>query len=267
MKKILLALFLVPTVLFAQYTEAEKSEEGKSIKEKDLEPLTDFKNTIRWNMTPMVLFGYRNVNLGYERVLSDKSTASINVGYLEIPIIFTTSEQIEYVEGNRDRGGFSIFLDYKRYINNRNKRSAPEGVYWGAFTGIYNQKFRNNYKASYTGDDGTEFNGEADINTKINSINFGLELGYQFVFYDRFTVDLILMGPATSIYAGKLTGKFSGNLNESEEFKNFVDNIYDKIPWLENAINGDRLYAEGNSTNFALFGSNFRYVLQVGYRF
>ena len=267
MKKSLLLLFLLPSLLFAQYTEAEKTEEIKPINEKELQPLTDYKNTIRWNLTPMVLFGIRNVNLGYERVISDKETVSINVGYLEIPIIFTTSDQIEYVDGKKDRGGFSIFLDYKRYINNRNKRSAPEGIYWGAFTGIYNQKFRNNYKASITGDDGTTLTGEADIQTTINSYNFGLELGYQFVFYDRFTVDLILVGPAASIYTGKLSGKFSGDLNESEEFRDFVDNIYDKVPWLKDSIDGSELYAEGSSSNFAVFGSNFRYVVQVGYRF
>lgn len=267
MKKILLILFILPTLLFAQYTEAEKTEGIEAINDKELKPLTDYKNTIRWNMTPMVLFGYRNVNLGYERVLSEKSTASINVGYLEIPILFTTSEEIEYVSGDNERGGFSIFLDYKRYINNRNKRSAPEGIYWGAFTGIYNQKFNNHYKATYTKDDGTELTGEADLNATINNINFGLELGYQFVFYDRFTVDLILIGPAASIYSGKLTGEFSGNLNESDEFKDFVDNIYDKIPWLEDAVDGDKLHAKGNQAKIAIFGGNFRYVVQVGYRF
>ncbi len=267
MKKLLLALFLVPAITFAQYTEAKKSEELDTTNEKELKPLTDYKNTIRWNITPMVIFGNRNVNLGYERVISEKETVSLNVGYLEIPLIFTTSEQIEYVEGDRERGGFSIFLDYKRYINNRNKRSAPEGIYWGVFTGVYNQKFGNHYKASYIGDDGTEFEGEADIKTTINSYNFGLELGYQFVFYDRFTVDLILVGPATSLYTGKLSGEFSGNLNESEAFKDFVENIYDKVPWLKDAVNGDELYAEGSSTNFKVFGGNFRYVLQVGYRF
>ena len=215
----------------------------------------------------MVLFGNRNVNLGYERVISDKETVSINVGYLEIPVIFTTSDKIEYVEGNKDRGGFSIFLDYKRYINNRNKRSAPEGIYWGAFTGIYNQKFSNHYKATILGDGGTELTGEADINTTINSYNFGLELGYQFVFYDRFTVDLILVGPAASIYTGKLSGKFSGNLNESEEFQKIINDLYDAIPWLEDSIDGGELNASGSTSKFAIFGSNFRYVVQVGYRF
>jgi len=261
MKKLLL-LLLMPTFMFAQYTEADKKVDDRALPE-----LTDYKNTVRWNLTPMVLFGYRNVNLGYERVLSDKSTASINVGYLEIPIMFTVSDQIEYVKGDKDRGGFSIFLDYKRYLKNRNKRSAPEGIYWGAFTGVYNQKFRNHYKTSIIGDDGTELNGEADLKATINNYNFGLELGYQFVFYDRFTVDLILVGPAASIYTGKLSGKFSGNLDKSERFKEFLDRIYDKVPWLEESIDGDELSAQGSSSTFAVFGSNFRYVVQIGYRF
>ena len=251
--------------MFAQYTES--NDDAKKEKDRSLPELTDYKNTIRWNLTPMVLFGHRNVNLGYERVLSDKSTASINVGYLEIPIMFSAEDKIEYVDGNKDRGGFSIFLDYKRYFKNRNKRSAPEGIYWGVFTGVYNQKFSNDYKVAYTGNDGTEFNGEGDIRATINSYNLGLELGYQFVFYDRFTLDLILVGPATSLYTGKLTGKFSGNLDESEEFQKFIDVIYDRVPWLKDAVKGDELYAKGHSTDFNVFGGNFRYVVQIGYRF
>ena len=39
------------------------------------------------------------------------------------------------------------------------------------------------------------------------------------------------------------------------------------MPWLEDSINKDELYAEGNSTNFSVFGGHFRYVLQIGYRF
>ncbi|MCK5781726.1 MAG: hypothetical protein KAH10_04010 [Flavobacteriales bacterium] len=262
MKKLLLSLLLFPSLIFAQYTPADKTENDKTLTE-----LSDYKNTIRWNVTPMVLFGARNVNLGYERVISDKETVSINVGYLEIPELSNTSEQIEYVDGNKDRGGFSIFVDYKRYIGNRNKRKAPEGIYWGAFSGIYNQKISNNYKTSFTAEDGTVFEGSADLKATINSYNLGLQLGYQFVFYDRFTVDLILIGPAASVYTGKLSGKFEGNLDESQEFLDFIEKVYEKLPWLEDSIDGDELHLEGSTSNFAIFGSNFRYVVQIGYRF
>jgi hypothetical protein len=261
MKKLLLSLLIFPSLIFAQYTEVEKVEGEKKLSE-----LTNYKNTIRWNLTPMVLFGHRNINLGYERVLSEKSSASINIGYLEIPELLNVSKDIVYVDGNKSRGGFSIFADYKRYITNRNKRSAPEGVYWGIFTGVYNQKFNSHYVTDYE-EDGTHFHGEADLKATVNSFNLGLQLGYQFVFYDRFTVDLILVGPAASIYTGKLSGKFDGNLNTSEEFKKFVDKLYDKFPWLEDSIDGDELHAQGTTSNFSTFGSNFRYVLQIGYRF
>ena len=266
MKKTLLVLFLLPTFIFAQYTETEKQEDVKGINEKELQPLTDYKNTIRWNLTPMVLFGRRNVNIGYERVISDKETVSINVGYLEIPEISNASEDLVYVDGNKSRGGFSLFVDYKRYLSNRNKRVAPEGIYWGVFSGVYNQKFNTHYKAEFE-DNGTTIKGEADIKATVNSFNLGMQLGYQFIFYDRFTVDLILIGPAASIYTGKLSGKFEGNLDSSEEFKKFVDKMYDKFPWLEDSVDSNELHVEGSTSNFSVFGGNFRYVLQIGYRF
>jgi len=266
MKKLLLLSILLPTLMFGQYTE-KKEQKDISVSSRELPKLTDYKNTIRWNMTPMVLFGRRNINIGYERVLTENSTVSINVGYLEIPEIFNLSENVVYVEGKKKRGGFSIFADYKRYFTNRNKRSAPEGIYWGAFSGVYNQKFGNHYTLEMEGDDGTQLKGEADLTATINNYNFGLELGYQFVFFDRLTVDLIVIGPAASIYTGKIEGDFSGNLDQSEEFRKFVELIYDKVPWLEDSIDGDQLNAKGSTARFAAFGSNFRYVAQVGFRF
>jgi len=262
MKKLLLSFILLPALIFAQYKPVEKGE-----KIEELSSLTDYKNTIRWNLTPMVLFGSKNINLGYERVLSENSTASINIGYLEIPELITASEDIVYVDGNKSRGGYSIFVDYKRYLGNRNKRQAPEGVYWGAFTGIYHQKFNSHYKVDHIDDGGTHLQGEADLKATINSFNLGLQLGYQFVFYDRFTVDLILVGPAASVYTGSLSGTVSGNLQTSDEFKKFIDKMYNKFPWLEDSIDGNDIHADGSTSNFSVFGNNFRYVVQIGYRF
>jgi len=196
MKKLLLSFLLLPSLIFAQYTPEEKVDDSKKLPQ-----LTDYKNTIRWNLTPMALFGYKNVNIGYERVLSKNRTASINVGYLEIPKLFTASDQIEYVDGDRYRGGFSVFVDYNFYIANRNKRSAPEGIYFGVFSGIYNQTFGSKFKLIDPElPDDKKVLADADLNTTINNINLGLQLGYQFVFYDRFTVDLGRTGICTRIY-------------------------------------------------------------------
>ena len=266
MKRIIFSLILLPSFIFAQYTPAEKIENSK-----ELPALTDYKNTVRWNMTPMVLFGIRNVNLGYERVLTKNSTASINIGYLELPKLLTSSEEIEYVDGNRTRGGFSVFVDYKRYITNRNKRSAPEGLYWGGFVGLYNQKFGLKFNLVDPNlEPGKQLLAEADLNTTINNINFGLQLGYQFVFYDRFTVDLVLIGPSASLYTGTLRGSVNihdENIEENEVYKKFVEMIMDKAPGLADIVDGDEIYAHGTASKFAVFGGNFRYVLQIGYRF
>lgn len=269
MKKLILLLLIFPSLIFAQYTEAEK--EGDVDVSKKLPELTDYKNTIRWNLTPMALFGARNVNLGYERVITDKSTVSINVGYLEIPKLLTKSEDIEYVSGDRNRGGFSVFVDYNFYIANRNARKAPEGVYFGVFSGLYNQTFSSKFKLidpNLPSD--KQLLAEADLATTINNLNLGLQIGYQFVFYDRFTVDLILVGPAVAMYRGKIGGDITvhaDNIEENDVYKKFVGLIVDKAPWLADAVDGDKISASGSTSSFSVFGGNFRYVLQVGYRF
>jgi hypothetical protein len=266
MKKILLIFLFIPLYISAQYTEVVDSAAKVKVNRNELPPLTSYKNTIRWNLTPFVVLGHRNINLGYERVLNEKSSVSINAGYLEIPILLTTSDKIEYVEGDKDRGGFSLFVDYKRYIANRNKRKAPEGLYWGAYTGIYNQKFSTVYKLI----DDKSILASADLGLTVNDYNLGLQLGYQFVFRDRFTLDLILVGPSVSIYTGRLRGEievYDENMEDSDVYKEFIDMITEKAPWLLDAVDEDQIYAQGTNTNFSIFSGSFRYVVQIGYRF
>ena len=42
-----------------------------------------YKNTIRWNLTPALIIGPKSIVLGYERVVNNHQTFSINIGYLE----------------------------------------------------------------------------------------------------------------------------------------------------------------------------------------
>ncbi|MEN8138069.1 MAG: hypothetical protein ABFR62_06525 [Bacteroidota bacterium] len=265
MKGLLIIILLVPILSFGQYSPKEESNFAKN----ELSELTDYKNTIRWNITPFMIFGYRNINLGYERVLSDKNTVSVNVGYLEIPKLLTQSEKVEYIDGDSYRGGFSIFADYNFYIANRNVRKAPEGVYWGVFAGIYNQKFGTNFNL-VDENNGNIALANADLKATVNNLNLGMQLGYQFVFYDRFTVDLVLVGPALSFYTGKLSGDieiYDENIEENEIYKEFVNMIMNKAPWLADVVDEKEISAKGGKSNFSLFGGNFRYVLQIGYRF
>jgi hypothetical protein len=90
-------------------------------------------------------------------------------------------------------------------------------------------------------------------------------LGYQFVFWKRLSLDLILAGPSLSFYNGKIN--VNGDLEldeESDAYAYLHDKILDKYPWLETFINLDAINS-GGSFNATAVG--FRYVIQIGFRF
>jgi len=49
---------------------------------------------------------------------------------------------------------------------------------------------------------------------RINIVNLGVMLGYQFVFWKRFTLDMLLFGPSASYYSGNFA--ITGNLDPDQ---------------------------------------------------
>jgi hypothetical protein len=96
-------------------------------------------------------------------------------------------------------------------------------------------------------------------------INLGMELGYQFIFWKRFTVDLLLFGPSLSYLAGSLN--IHGDLDE-EEIKNLnqeaVQKLLSRFPQLKTLFSEDGLTFTGNRAQFTTF---FRYSVQLGFHF
>jgi hypothetical protein len=95
--------------------------------------------------------------------------------------------------------------------------------------------------------------------------NLGVELGYQFVFWKRFTLDLVLVGPAMSYYGGGVD--ISGNIN-MEEMKEIHEDLYNKIkekyPLIDQLVINKSFSQNGK---LDLFSIGFRYVIQIGFHF
>lgn len=253
-------LLLLPSVLFGQIV---------SLGSEPLTELTDYKNTIRWNITPFILFSPKNINIGYERKINDTQTASINIGNLEIPILTSAGDFIEELGGISSKGGISVFADYKFYFLNRNKRVAPEGIYIGPYIGYYSQRLDVSFEYNAGGlfDESIV---SLDMGVSIDNFNFGVQLGYQFVFYDRFTVDLIFIGPSYGLYMGTIYANSNINSDvivESDVYNKFVSDVLVKVPLLKDKIESGAISIHDEKSDFSFNYGSFRYVLQVGYRF
>src|SRR5215207_7315121 len=84
-------------------------------------PEKSFKNTVRFNLTNPLIFGTKSIVFGYERVLTKRSSFSVNIGQASFPdfeIIDADSLRANSILGG---SGFHISGDYSFYLSKENK--------------------------------------------------------------------------------------------------------------------------------------------------
>ena len=220
------------------------------------------KNTIRYNISSPMIYGFnKSLILGYERLLSTKQSFSINAGSVALPKI--TSIGNDSITFNRDvkNTGYNISFDYRFYLAKENKFTAPRGVYIGPWYSF--NRFTRDNTWDLLNADGSNKSATTKANMNIHS--FGAELGYQFVFWDRLAVDLVMIGPGMGIY--RVNAKFDGNLTteEREQLQQLLtDGLENKFPGMNFVFDNKELDAQG-ALNVTSMG--FRYLIHIGFRF
>ena len=249
MNKILL-LFVFTGIMVTGFSQEDSTE------------VRERKNIIRWNITSMAVIGPKSIVLGYERLLKNNQSISLNAGYLEMaPRVNEDGEKIQFF-GDVKRSGLDVALDYRFYFKNRNKFPAPDGLYWGPYTAIYNLKFEG--KSKVYNDAGVVVN-TVGIKTDVMMYNIGVQLGYQFIIKKRFSVDLMLMGPSFTQYAFKMGFDATVALDPNDPFYQDLKDLFSKLlPGSEIVLDGAEFNAI-SKTDFSYFG--FRYGVQIGYVF
>jgi hypothetical protein len=99
----------------------------------------------------------------------------------------------------------------------------------------------------------------------MNVHTFGFELGYQFIFRDRLTVDMILLGPGVGWY--NLKASIGSNLSEADREKFFEalnEALAEKFPGYGYVIDEGNFKRTGvdKTTSWG-----YRYMIQIGFRF
>lgn len=219
------------------------------------------KNVIRWNLTPFLIWDSRNINIGYERVLKPYRSFSINAGYFVLPSLIEGLYDSLNIERSGQKWGFSVSGDYRYYFKKRNKRMAPDGLYWGIFGSFHHYQFEN--KITVLESDVVD--GSLTLGGNINILSGGVELGYQFIIKERLSIDLVFMGPSLSMYANKF--KLGGNIDVNEQ-NEYLQAVYDilkaKIPGFEQLVQDKEITTGGANLSM---GFGLRYLIQIGYRF
>jgi hypothetical protein len=225
-------------------------------------PKRDFKNTIRVNLTSPMLFGDRFMAFGYERVLNERSSFSINVGRFSLPELRRiNTDKIEVLDSRTlKESGFHIVGDYRFYLLKENRHKAPRGIYIGPYA-MYNNLNRDlRWNIVYE-----ETANTVDFNLRLNNTIVGFQLGYQFIFGRRFSLDLVLLGPGYGWYDLKTNIKTDMDPETQEAFFDALnDAISGRIPGFETVINPGDIKRTGG---FRASTFGYRYVANFGFRF
>jgi len=202
----------------------------------------------------------RNITFSYERLVNPAQSVVIQLGFLEMPRIFSEDIASLIYLNDRTRYGVNVSFDYRFYLNQRNTRPAPDGLYLGPYASWYNYQFKNNFTLLNTS---IVENGK--LTGGFNIINLGLTLGYQFIFWKRFSVDLLLFGPSMTIYSG--TFRIEGDLNQEQIAQidqDIIDELLAKFPILGYVLHNGANFSTGYRMRFGL---GFRYSIQFGIHF
>jgi len=248
-KKGLFIIFSIITILVTSNTLSQEISEF---------PDTNYrKNVIKWNMTPFLLFSAKNINISYERILNPYRSFSINAGYFEMP--FNGLFDSLFINRTNEKSGFSVSGDYRFYFQDRNKKYAPDGLYWGIYTSYHYFQFKNSIQFVNRPD----IQGDVELSGKFNIIGAGAELGYQFIINEKLSIDLVFIGPSISAYQRKLT--LGGNVNNENEYLEAIwDEIKNKYPYIKELAETGEIVNNKAKTHM---GFGMRYLIQVGYRF
>ena len=215
------------------------------------------RNTIKLDLTHKML--YRNAyNLSWERLVKKNQAVGFTAGYQEFPQIKRLGDNIE---GKRESvsDGYKFGAEYRFYLRKENKFRAPRGVYIGPYFSTLG--FNTARDIIYTGGEMAE---EAHYRSKFRLYSLGFQLGYQFVFNDRWSLDLVMVGPSLTRYNGsmKLEGDFEFDPGDVQN--EILEALIDRFPGLSDLLNEKELDSSGNVD---VFGLGYRYQFLIGYRF
>jgi hypothetical protein len=218
------------------------------------------KNTIRFNISNFVLFGNKNIIFGYERIVSPTQSFSINFGHAALPTLIPLNPDSIGIEKQTSKTGFNISADYRFYLAKENKHPIPRGVYIGPYVSFNRSRKNCTWNISH-GNQSDLFDTETDF--KI--LAAGFEVGYQFVFYNRLSVDLVVIGPGLARY--EFNTKIGGAISDEDRdklYETLQQALENRFPGMSVAIKDKEIEADGR---LRVTSIGYRYLIHVGYRF
>lgn len=241
----------------AEQKNRKDRKENKNKKEADIEEsitpvLSDRRNLVKLNL-PNLVFG--NLTLNYERLLSPRNSATLNVGYIrpQAPISFLSdfidTEEIKPPEFS----GLTATLEYRIYSK---KKGAGRGFYYAPYLRYANHKLA--FQSDIVGN-------SSNVSSQLSAVGLGAQIGAQWLIKDRVVIDLGILGLAAQWYTYKST------FTAVDEAINFDEIRADLEMEIEDSPISNKLEFTSDENSLQakmpfLFGGARAY-LSVGYKF
>jgi hypothetical protein len=218
------------------------------------------KNTVKVDLTSYWL--YRNaLTFSYERVVKNRpnQTWSITAGLQQFPKLLGTLSDTILIKRQYKSSGYKLGGEYRFYLKKENKYPAPRGVYIGPYVSYHNYMNGRDIEVNNNGSMQT-----GHLETDLDILNIGFQLGYQFVINDRWTIDMVFIGPSISNY--KFKAQVDGNFTiDPDNITNeVVLDLMDKFPGFKDLLTEGEFVSQGKANKWAY---GYRYQLQIGYHF
>jgi len=223
--------------------------------------ITKRKNVIRYNLSGAMLFGANHyVVFGYERVIRSNQSISVNFGRIALPKFIGIHTDSGSLQKDLKNSGYQVSLDYRFYLRKENKFEAPHGLYIGPYYS-YNRFMRDNewqYKKN-----GADSFLDAHTDLKINTVGF--QLGYQFVFWKKMTLDLLMIGPGIGFYNYETSVNSSIDPATKEQLYEALEQLLtQKFPGMNYVFSDRKIEANGAMKTTTL---GYRYIVHIGFNF
>src|SRR5215213_804808 len=222
-----------------------------------------YKNIIRYNITGALLFGFgKYIVLGYERVLSPRTSFSVNMGSAALPKVLTIETDSFQTRRESDRKGINASIDYRFYLQKENKFNAPHGLYIGPYYS-YN-RFKDDQQWIRNNSSGSN---EVFSNSTFDISTFGFELGYQLFLWRRFTLDMVMVGPGLGFYKYKTSFSDNVNLsvaNKEQLYDALKQRITQRFPGMNFVFSDKSFDADGVIKTNSV---GYRYIIHIGFAF
>jgi len=204
---------------------------------------------------------FNNISLIYERGIIPKVSAGIGVGYKYAgtePKLFSVNQSEIGVKLDKIQG-FSITPEARYYI-----RSCDPGKLEGFYAGLYLRYtgYNTGAKFEYLPEGNPNEYYQADIN--LNEYGVGIQVGYQMIIKERFSIDFLFFGPRFSSYHlayefdNKPSEEFLGDLSE------YLNEVVDRLGF-DYDVNVEREGEKTANTTFSF--ANTRFGLSLGFAF